>query len=116
MKAMDNIQILKKIVEEKHLMNRHSVVDFIALVTIKTAKNKITNQEMRIMISFDDYPTLSILENEIDPMLYPTVLNTQWQDFDYVDNEYLNITGFHSKNSNIGNYNIKIIPLRKIKE
>ncbi|PKP34937.1 MAG: hypothetical protein CVU00_04690 [Bacteroidetes bacterium HGW-Bacteroidetes-17] len=116
MEPMDNIQILTTFVEENHLMNSHSIVDFMALVTIKTAKNKITNQEMRIMVSFDDYPVLSILEDEIDPMLYPTVLKTQWDDFDYKDNEYLQINGFHAKNPNIGKYSVKIIPLHKIKE
>jgi hypothetical protein len=98
-------------------MKSNCVIDFMAVVTIRTILNKIINQQMRIMVHLDGYDnlgTLTFIENELDPYLYPTEFNAKWQTFQYIDDEYLLITGNHTMNTNIGKYEVKIIPLQKM--
>ncbi len=50
-----NLNELKGFVEYHKLMNRNSITQFRALVTIQTAKNKITKQEMNVGMTFELY-------------------------------------------------------------
>lgn len=114
-----NNQALSNFIHSHKLMNRHSIIEFMAIVTIKTANNKVTNHQMRVMAQLDGYDslgTLSLLESELDPYLYPTVFDAKWQSFQHVDSEFLLIKGNHIKNSDIGKYEVKIIPLQRTRD
>jgi hypothetical protein len=114
-----NSQQLSEFVQQHRLMNKHSIIQFNSIVSITTSKNKITNQRMKIMITldgFDNYGQLTLLESEIDPYLFPTVFEAKWQNIKHIENEYLEITGIHSQNEDIGEYKVKIIPLEKLNE
>ena len=118
MNEYENTRALQHFVHHHNLMNSVSAVNFIGIVTIKTDKHKIINKQVKIIITFDgydNYGTLTLHDNEINPYLFPTVLEAKWQTFKHVDNEYLNIDGFHKFNADIGKYNIKIIPLNRIR-
>jgi hypothetical protein len=96
-------------------MDLHSNCFFKAIVTIQTSQNKITNKEMEVMISFDGYNStgkVTLLNSDIDPNLYPTVFEANWQKIEHVEKEHLRITDIHKKNPNIGQYSVKIIPLK----
>lgn len=119
MKGLKNNRVLKNFVEQNDLMNSHSIVNFTAIVSIKTSENSITKKNIQVMITFDGYDnlgTLILLDNDLDSNYYPTELSAKWQEFNYKDGEFLIITGFHKTNSAIGNYEIKILPIEKIKE
>jgi hypothetical protein len=110
---------LKNFVQSHKLRNSHSLINFISIVTIETAENKITNREMEILITFDgydNYGSISLLENELDPYAYPTKFFAKHQEMKYVNGEFLLIKGNHTKNPAIGNYEVKIIPLNRLRE
>lgn len=112
-------QALSNFIHSHKLMNRHSIIEFIAIVTIRTANNKVTNKQMKIMVELSGYNSLgalTLLENELNPLLYPTVFDAQWQSFKHVDNEFLWIVGNHTQNSDIGRYEVKIIPLQRTRD
>lgn len=112
-----NSQQLQEFVQQHNLMNRHSIIQFNSIVSITTAKNKITNQSMKIMVTldgYDNYGQLTLLESDLDPYLFPTVFEAKWQYMKNIDDEYLEISGFHSQNQDIGKYWVKIIPLRRL--
>jgi hypothetical protein len=114
-----NGQQLSDFVEKHNLMNRFSIINFNALVNITTNSNKITNRQMEVMISFDNYNSLgqvTLMVSDIDPKQYPTVFEANWQTMQHVDNEYLLITDIHRKNLLIGKYSVKIIPLGKLRD
>ncbi|WP_313002772.1 hypothetical protein [Chryseobacterium gleum] len=110
---------LEEFIQQKNLINKNSIAHFKALISIKTSKNKISNEEMEILISFENYNSLgriTIMNSELNPLLYPTVFEAKWQKMEYIDDEYLLISDIHKKNPNIGKYTVKIIPLSKLKE
>jgi hypothetical protein len=119
MRKYDNTTALSDFVKVHQLMNRFSIIQFSAIVTISTANNKITNEPLKVMITFDGYNncgTLTLLESHIDPNLYPTVFDAKWQKFEHISNEFLLITGNHTQNPTIGNYVVKVLPLGRIRE
>lgn len=108
-----NHKELKGFVEYHGLSNKYSVIQFNALVTITTEKNKVSNEEMEVGITFDgynNYGTVTLLESYLDPYLYPTVFKAQWQNIKHIDKEYLYITDTHPT---IGRYEVKIIPFSR---
>lgn len=112
-----NYQQLKEFVQKHKLKNSHSIIQFNSIVTIKTEKHKITNQNMRIMVTFEGYENygrLTLLKSDLDPYLFPTEFEAKWQQMRHVDNEYLEISGVHTQNHDIGKYQIKIIPLDRL--
>ncbi|MDM1551807.1 hypothetical protein [Empedobacter falsenii] len=114
-----NSQQLREFVHQHKLMNRHSIIQFNAIVNISTAKNKLTNQNIRIMVTldgFDSYGQVTLLENDLDPYLFPTVFEAKWQKMKHIDNKYLEISDVHTKNQDIGKYNVKIIPLERLND
>jgi len=114
-----NLNELKGFVEYHKLTNRNSITQFSALVTIQTAKNKITKQAMNVGVTFDgyeNYGTVSLLESDIDPYSYPTVFLALRQKMEHIENDYLKITDTHTKNLNIGKYEVKILPLHRLKD
>lgn len=95
-----NGQQLSDFVETHKLMNQYSIVHFNAIVTITTANNKITNRQMEVMISFDNFNCLgqvTLMESDIDPKLYQTIFEANWQKMEHIENEYLLITDVHKK-------------------
>lgn len=111
---MKNTQELQEFVRVKKLRNKYSQIDFEALVEIKTSANHLEIQNSKIQITFDgydNYGTVTLLDGDIDSNLYPTVLLAKYQDFVFVKNEYLRITGFHRNNPSIGKYSVTITPL-----
>jgi len=114
-----NNQQLREFVQQHKLMNSHSIIQFNSIISITTAKNKITNKHMRIMVTldgYDSYGQLTLLESDLDPYLIPTVFEAKWRNMKHVDNEYLEISGVHTQNQDIGKYNAKIIPLQRLDE
>lgn len=117
MNQYKDTQALQNFVHHHKLINSVSIVNFIGLVTIKTDKNRIVNRQVRITIAFDgydNYGVLTIIDSDIDPYLFPTVLEAKWQTFEHIEEEYLKITGFHNSNPDIGKYEVKVTPLHKI--
>ena len=119
MSGISSSEELSDFVHFHKLMNRFSVTHFSAIVTIETEINKLINQQMEVMISFDGYKSygkVTLMDNDLDPYLYPTDFEANWQKFGHIDKEYLLIHGKHISNSKIGSYKVKIIPLEKIRE
>jgi hypothetical protein len=119
MTEYSNSRALSDFIHSHELMNSYSVIQFMAVVTIRTANNKFTNQQMKVMADLDGYDnlgTLTLLENELDPYLYPTNFDAKWQTFQHFDGDYLLITGNHNKNAAIGKYEVKIIPLQRTRD
>jgi hypothetical protein len=114
-----NAQHLSEFVETHNLTNRVSLIHFNAIVNITTAQNKITNQKIEVMISFDGYDNfgkVTLLKNDFDPYLYPIQYEAKWQKMEHIDGEYLKITDNHRHNPAIGKYSVKIIPLEKLSD
>lgn len=110
---------LKDFVEQHDLQNRYSVTHFQALLTIRTAENKMINRQVEILISFDNFNSLgqvTIMDSTIDPMLFPTVFEANYQKMEHINEEYLLITDVHTKNAQIGDYEVKIIPLGRTQD
>jgi hypothetical protein len=116
--ATDNSHELRDFVDTHHLRNRYSVIHFNAIISITTAKNKVTNLAAEVMVNFDEYGQLSILraETELNPYLYPTVFDAMWQNMQHIDGEYLLVTDTHRKNADIGKYSAKIHPLKRLRD
>lgn len=109
---------LRDFVETHELTNRHSIINFNSIVTIATAQSELSSQEMEIMITFDGFAnsgTVSLMENELDPNEFPTRFLAEHQTIEHVDKVSLKITGKHP-NPRIGNYEVKIIPLGKLRD
>jgi len=103
----------------KHkLIDKHSYIQFNSLVSIDTARNSIRNKEIVIWINFHSNCSgkLHFLNDNLDPDLYPTEFSADWQRIQHMNNEYLLITGNHTKNPAIGNYTVKITPLGRLRE
>lgn len=103
---------LKDFISHFDLMDRHSNIAFQANVTIKTSKRTLETNSL-VRVSFNEYNSpgkLSITETEIDPYKFPEIFDLEWQMFDFVKNEYLKITGEHTKNAEIGKYSVIIYP------
>jgi hypothetical protein len=65
------------------------------------------------MIRFDNYGELSFLSGDLDPYLYPTVFEAIYGKMEHkVD--HLTIKDNHTRNADIGKYEVKIIPLEKV--
>lgn len=110
-----NTHELKSFVKCHKLSDMYSNINFSALVTIRTEKNKISNEKMRAQIHFGGYDNsgkVILTEQELNPYSYPTTFDAKWDNFKHVDEEYLLIDGFHSINADIGKYSVKIIPLK----
>ncbi len=111
-------QQLKDFVLYHKLINSDRIIQFNAIVTMITSKNKITNKNIKVMVTFEgynNYGQLSLFDSEIDPYLFPTVFEAKYQIMQHIDNEYLEINDVHTKNPDIGKYKIKIIPLEQYK-
>lgn len=109
-----NLGELKDFIFYHKLRDMNSIILFRATVSITTIKNQINKKEMDVMISFNDSVSLgkvSLLVNDLDPLLYPTVFDVSWQKMTHVGHVYLNIIGFHTKNQLIGEYNVTIVPV-----
>lgn len=108
-------QALNDFAHAHKLVDKYSNIHFSAIVTINTAvsENKVTNSEMTVRISFDDANSHGklYLEGGLDPYKYPTELKADYDVIEHIENEYLQISGHHTKNPKIGRYTIKIIPL-----
>jgi hypothetical protein len=115
----DNQGELKDFVERHKLMDMYSNIHFKASVSIKTAKNEIVDEEMNVMITFDDfnsYGKVTLMGHDLEPTLYPTVLEAKWQKMIHVENVFLQISDIHKKNPMIGKYDVKIVPMGKLKK
>lgn len=111
-----NYDELRDFVELHNLRNRTPIIHFNALVTIKTAKNHITNQRIEVIITFnnfDSYGEVKFLTGDLDPYLYPTDFNAKWQKMKH-KTDHLIISDTHTKNNDIGKYEVKITPLEKM--
>jgi hypothetical protein len=112
----DNIGVLKDFVEDNDLQNRFSIIRFYCVVSIVTVQNAVTIS-CEAMITFDtfrDEGVLSLMESGLDPYLYPTNFKAKYDDFSIVKNRLV-IYGNHTKNHNIGKYEIKVQAKGKVK-
>lgn len=117
-KGYKSNRALKDFVEIHELMNSHSIVHFNALVSIETAEESITNQEMQVLITFDDYQSIgkvSLLESDLNPYSFPTVFEAKWQKMEHQNNQNLHISDTHTRNPKIGAYEVYIVPTGKVK-
>lgn len=109
---MDNLKNLREFVEFFDLMDNHSNIFFNARIEIKTLKRQ-TSLESEVMINYDHFPSagkLTILDKErlLNPYEYPTIFYVEYQNFEFINNKYLKISGNHTKNPQIGNYEIVV--------
>jgi hypothetical protein len=114
-----NLEEIKSFVEGHDLMDNRSNIQFIANVTIKTALNEIEDEKMTVMITyegFDNYGIVTLLNSDLNPNLFPTVFNGKWQKMEHIEGVFLQISDFHKMNPKIGQYNVKIVPIRRIKK
>lgn len=114
-----NLEELKDFVESHELMDSHSNIQFKALVSIKTTLNEIEEEEMTVMINYDGYDSygkVSLIKSDLDPYLFPTVFDGKWQKMQHIENVFLQISDFHKMNPKIGQYNVKIVPISRIKK
>ena len=79
-----NNQSLRSFVFRHKLMDNRSIIQFYALVTIRTQENKVTNEQMTIMITLDGdmYGEVYLLENDLDPYIFPTLYKARYQNMD----------------------------------
>jgi hypothetical protein len=114
-----NLGELKSFVARHKLQDHHSIIQFNSIVSLDTEKNSIRNKKIVIMITFNDFDSpgrLFFMRDDLDPYLYSTVFDANWQQMQHIDNEYLLITGNHTKNPDIGEYRVKVIPLDRLRE
>lgn len=62
--------------------------------------------------NFDSYGEVKFLTGDLNPYLYPTVFEAKWNKMEH-KTDHLLISDVHTKNSDIGKYDVKIIPLEK---
>ncbi|KNB62254.1 hypothetical protein [Chryseobacterium sp. Hurlbut01] len=106
-------------VEFHDLQNRHSQINFYAYVNIITAESEIKKEEMEVMIYKDVYNRrgkVTLIGNELNPYEFPEEFYPDYQSMKHVNNQYLEIIGNHEQNKKIGNYNVEIYPIRKLKD
>ncbi|WP_298510253.1 hypothetical protein [uncultured Kordia sp.] len=111
--AQKNGLELSQFVNTHKLRNKNGIILFNALISIFTTKNKLLNQQLEVMISFDNYNSygdLKFLTGELDPYLFPTDFEAKWQKFEN-EPDHLLITGNHTQNKDIGKYSVKVTPL-----
>ena len=106
---------LKSFVEEMKLRDSHSNILFSAEIKIKTNRKSLFVTK-KVLITFDgynNYGKVSIIDkdSEIDSNDFPEIFDAQFQDFSFINESYLEITGNHTRNPNIGNYTVKITPI-----
>jgi len=97
-------------------VGKYGGIRFAAKIVIETEYNRHEAQEMEVMVSLTDFNSmgkLGLIENELDPDLYPTDFDAQYQNFTHVHDVYLHITGTHKKQPLIGKYLVTIVPLRR---
>lgn len=115
----ENIQQLSDFVSKQDLRNKKSVTHFYALVSITTAQNRLTNQQLEVMISFDNFDScgyMAFMTGNFDPHLYLTSFEGKWPTtrYEHVDNEFLKISAIHTHNAAIGQCSVKISPLGRV--
>jgi len=111
MSEIQNLTQLQKFVHAFNLIDNHGNIIFYARVSIETATNRLDNIKANIRIELDGYqPQIALLEDSIDPNLYPTVFYPKWQKIEFKDDVYLLITDTHTRNVRIGKYWVKIVP------
>lgn len=112
---MESLDNLRDFVSYFDLMDNHSNIFLNAMIEIETSKRQ-ANVDSEIMISYDDFPSagkLTILDREslLNPYEYPTIFYVEYQEFEFINNKCLKISGNHIKNSEIGKYDVIIYPL-----
>jgi len=110
---------LRDFVFKHKLMDKHSNIQFRALVSIKTDNNELLNEEMNVMITldgFDSYGKVFLLGDNLDFTKFPIVFEAKWQKMEHVNNIFLKISDIHKKNLKIGKYCIKIVPMKMKQE
>lgn len=109
-----NLNTLKLFVEGNKLSDDNSTIYFKANVSIITITSTIQNCKMRVSITFDgfdNYGTVMLIENQLDPFSFPTLFKAQWQNFEILNGNVLHISGSYKQNIKIGKYEVKITPL-----
>ncbi len=110
---------LSDFVAKHKLRNRHSDVHFKAVVSIKTDSDELLNKQMEVMISFENYGSggqLTLMDSNLDPYVFPTRFDVNWQKMEHIDSTHLMITGDHTRNATIGKYSVSITPLGRIRD
>lgn len=116
METVIGTQALQDFIHEFKLMDNYSNIYFDALVELKTIKNEKVFED-RITITFGGFNNpgeLKILEehNQIDSELFPTEFAVKFQQFEFINQSYLRITGNHTGKPDIGKYSAIITPLK----
>ena len=114
MTKINRVAVLKDILEEDKLSDKHSSITFEAKVSITTSNSALENADTIVKISTTSgrgFLSVSFISNNIDFNLFPKDIKVLFEDIEFVDFEYLKVAGFNFTNRNIGNYLILISPL-----
>lgn len=111
--AFNNTQVLKDFVEDFNLKDNHSNIFFNANIEIVTTqKNLKLSADVRITFNgYNNYGTVTIINDGIDPKLFPEIFMAQQDDFAIANDSRLVISGNHTNNAKIGQYTVKITPI-----
>jgi hypothetical protein len=103
---------LKEFTDKNDLQDDMSNIQFPAKIFIKTSSNeKVFYSTVRVQYQgYNGYGVLSIIDNDnvIDSNQYPTEFSAEWQEYSITDTGNLCIKGNHTKNKQIGEYEVII--------
>ncbi len=114
MTEKSKVAVLKEILTENDLFENHTSYSFDAKLTITTSIAALSNVDSNIKISTTSgrgYLSIMFSGNAIDYNYFPKEIKVLLKDIEFIDNQYLKISGFNFVNRNIGNYLILIVPL-----
>jgi hypothetical protein len=108
-----SIHNIEKFVEEYKLKGSNYRFDLKARVKMKTDSGNFTKETKVQIVLGESYDNgrLYLFGNDIDPFLYPTEFKARYQNFEFVEESLLKITGYHAINNKIGNYSVIVIPI-----
>lgn len=110
---LKSLRELNKFIEKHKLRDKDSNVHFYALIDVEAYEEQTYRQEVEIWVHHQVYnrtAELTFTQHNLDFNYYPTQFFPDFQTFTHVNNSYLEIKGFHSKNPKIGKFVVKIFP------
>lgn len=116
--GQENNYVLRDFVTKNNLMNNYSSIVFLAEVIFDTNHKKKSYPSIEVMITFDSdiYGAVTLIdtENEIDSVLYSIGLKARYQKMRLIGG-YLEIKDKHPR-AEIGDFTVKIIPIKRLRD
>lgn len=107
---MSSTTVIKNFVSFFNLQDEYSNIRFHANVFISTEKTKQCFSS-EIIIHFRDFNSAGKVEIEEVFEKIPNSFEGKYQNFNFIDNKYLEIKGVHSIDKEIGKYEVYIFPI-----